>query len=138
MIHVNRKDITGIFQNNHTIEAVYYGARLVWQWFKSCFGAGYWRPKKPWLYNESWTYKTKKPYVDLPSIETQWKGYTDRAIEKAIKDNFNKKVGWVHLRPSTEEDCGYLYGFKDEAEYQRWAGGDTSVVPIFRIIMPYL
>lgn len=39
-----------------TISYVYYGANLVWQAVRSCFGSGIWISQKTWLGEESWKY----------------------------------------------------------------------------------
>lgn len=31
-----------------------YGARLVWQGIRSCFGGGYWINDKPWINDDTW------------------------------------------------------------------------------------
>lgn len=54
MIHVNGKEVTGIFYRTKVITAVYHGANLVWQTVRSCFGSGIWRNEKPWLNEEKW------------------------------------------------------------------------------------
>lgn len=48
------KEITAIFIGKKAISAVYYGARLVWQAVRSCFGSGKWIGEKPWLGDETW------------------------------------------------------------------------------------
>lgn len=48
------KELTGITFGERVITAVYYGARLVWQAVRSCFGAGFWVNEKPWLNDEGW------------------------------------------------------------------------------------
>lgn len=42
-----------------TISYVYYGANLVWQAVRSCFGSGIWISQKTWLGEESWKYDNK-------------------------------------------------------------------------------
>lgn len=42
-----------------TISYVYYGANLVWQAVRSCFGSGIWISQKTWLGEESWKYNNK-------------------------------------------------------------------------------
>ena len=36
------------------ISYVYYGANLVWQAVRSCFGSKFWVNEKPWLNEEGW------------------------------------------------------------------------------------
>lgn len=37
-----------------TISYIYYGAELVWQAVRSCFGSGSWVQEKSWLGEEVW------------------------------------------------------------------------------------
>lgn len=55
-IYVDKKNIVQVFAENKAIAAIYAGAILVWQAVRSCFGAGFWVGKKPWLYKEGWKY----------------------------------------------------------------------------------
>ena len=41
------------------ISYVYYGANLVWQAVRSCFGSGIWVSEKSWLGDEAWKYYSK-------------------------------------------------------------------------------
>ena len=41
-LYVDNKRITTILKENKNIAAVYQGARLIWQYIRSCFGRGYW------------------------------------------------------------------------------------------------
>jgi hypothetical protein len=54
MIYWSDKEITAITVTKKTVQAVYWGARLVWQAVRSCFGSGVWVPHKPWLGQEKW------------------------------------------------------------------------------------
>lgn len=42
------------------ISYIYYGANLVWQAVRSCFGSGLWVSQKSWLGDETWKYYNKK------------------------------------------------------------------------------
>lgn len=54
MIYIRHREIYSIFMQSKTVQAVYKGARLVWQAIRSCFGGGYWDDNKPWLDDEGW------------------------------------------------------------------------------------
>lgn len=54
MITVRGKEITAISVGNRALQAVYHGARLVWQKVKSCFGSGVWLNNKPWFNGDKW------------------------------------------------------------------------------------
>lgn len=48
------KEITSINFGGQAIDAIYQGARLVWQAVRSCFGAGFWANEKPWIDSAGW------------------------------------------------------------------------------------
>lgn len=48
MIYKNGKEITTLSFGTRAIQAVYCGARLVWQAISSCFGGGRWLNVNPW------------------------------------------------------------------------------------------
>lgn len=54
MLYKNGKEITGIYSGNKIVVAVYKGADLVWQAIRSCFGAGYWIDRFPWVNTDGW------------------------------------------------------------------------------------
>jgi len=54
MIYVKDKEVTAITVTKKAIAAFYWGARLVWQAVRSCFGSGVWVSHKPWLGQEKW------------------------------------------------------------------------------------
>lgn len=58
-IYVDKKNIVQVFAENKAVAAIYAGAILVWQAVRSCFGAGFWVGRKPWLYKEGWRYYKK-------------------------------------------------------------------------------
>ena len=37
-----------------TVSVIRYGAMLVWQSVRSCFGSGMWIQGKPWIGEEAW------------------------------------------------------------------------------------
>ena len=54
MLYKNSHEISGIFNGNKIIIAVFKGASLVWQSIRSCFGAGYWINRFPWIDTDTW------------------------------------------------------------------------------------
>ena len=36
------------------VQALYVGAKLVWEAVSSCFGSGFWREKLPWKGKDAW------------------------------------------------------------------------------------
>ena len=58
MIHINSKDISGVYSGLKEIVAVYSGLRLVWNKITemlSCYSNGYWIDEYPWDDNLTWT-----------------------------------------------------------------------------------
>ena len=60
MININKKDLNAFYYKDPTstapkiIYAVYKGAKLIWQYIRSCFGSGFWVNKNPWINNDAW------------------------------------------------------------------------------------
>ena len=54
MIYFNGKETTARYLGKKAVEAVYYGAALIWEAISSCFGAGYWDNDKPWSNEDGW------------------------------------------------------------------------------------
>lgn len=57
MIHINNKDISGVYSESKEITAVYSGLKLVWQKFNtvlSCYYNGYWIDEYPWTDDTPW------------------------------------------------------------------------------------
>lgn len=54
MIGKNGKDVEAIGFGALAIAYVSYGATIVWQAIRSCFGSGYWINGKPWINEEPW------------------------------------------------------------------------------------
>lgn len=48
------KPVNAIYKGRRTIQAVYQGAKLIWQYIKSCFGRGYWINDKQWSNVDAW------------------------------------------------------------------------------------
>ena len=58
MIHINNRDISGVYKGSRGIAAIYKGHRLVWSKITeiiSCFSNGYWVDEYPWVDDQSWT-----------------------------------------------------------------------------------
>lgn len=53
-LYVENKQINTIYKGNNTIQAVYHGLKLIWQYIKSCFGRGYWINEKQWSDTDAW------------------------------------------------------------------------------------
>ena len=53
-LYVNNQQINTIYKGNRTIQAVYHGLKLIWQYIKSCFGRGYWINEKQWSQTDGW------------------------------------------------------------------------------------
>lgn len=53
-LYVNNQQINTIYKGNKTIQAVYHGLKLIWQYIKSCFGRGYWINEKQWSQTDGW------------------------------------------------------------------------------------
>lgn len=54
MIYKNGKEITTLSFGTKAIQAVYCGARLVWQAISSCFGGGRWLNGNLWSNADGW------------------------------------------------------------------------------------
>lgn len=54
MITKNHLTMQARYYGTKTISAVYYGAKLVWEAIRSCFGKGYWIEGKPWVDSDPW------------------------------------------------------------------------------------
>lgn len=48
------KEVTSVNHGNRAISAVYYGAKLVWEAIRSCFGKGFWINGYSWNNKDSW------------------------------------------------------------------------------------
>ena len=75
-------------------------------------------------------------YNDIQGIEESWENYAGSSVEKFIKQQLNNKAGYIYRSQNKEGDYYYLYGFTDYEQYEAWAGGDSSIVPLFRVQLP--
>ena len=54
MIRIGHREVTGVTVLKKAVAAVYWGAALIWQAVRSCFGTGTWRGDRPWLGSDKW------------------------------------------------------------------------------------
>lgn len=54
MIRRNERELIERRKGNRIAVEVRRGLLLVWQYIRSCFGAGYWRDEKPWVDSDGW------------------------------------------------------------------------------------
>ena len=58
MIHINNRDITGVYSGHRDIVKVYSGLHLVWSKIPellSCYANGYWIDENPWTDETPWS-----------------------------------------------------------------------------------
>lgn len=53
-LYVDNKSINTIYRGEKTVQAVYQGLKLIWQYIRSCFGRGYWINEKQWSESDGW------------------------------------------------------------------------------------
>lgn len=53
-LYVKDKSITTIYKGKRHLAVIYQGAKLVWQYVRSCFGRGYWITDKAWSNDNGW------------------------------------------------------------------------------------
>jgi hypothetical protein len=53
-LYVDNKPINTIYRGEKTVQAVYQGLKLIWQYIRSCFGRGYWINEKQWSESDGW------------------------------------------------------------------------------------
>lgn len=75
-------------------------------------------------------------YNDIQSIDQSWENYAGSSVEKFIKKQLNSKAGYLYRSSSKEGDYYYLYGFTSYEQYEDWAGGDSTIVPLFKVQLP--
>lgn len=56
IFHKN-KEITSVNYGSRAVNAIYDGARLIWEAVRSCFGKGFWINKHPWENKDAWKNK---------------------------------------------------------------------------------
>lgn len=54
MLLIGNEKVGRLYIGKEAVQAMYYGATLIWIAVRSCFGSGYWINNKPWLNNEGW------------------------------------------------------------------------------------
>lgn len=75
-------------------------------------------------------------YDDIQGIEQSWENYAGSSVEKFIKQQLQNKAGYIYRSQNKEGDYYYLYGFTDYEQFEAWAGGDSSITPLFRVQLP--
>lgn len=75
-------------------------------------------------------------YDDIQGIEESWENYAGSSVEKFIKQQLQNKAGYIYRSQNKEGDYYYLYGFTDYEQFEKWAGGDSSITPLFRTQLP--
>ena len=75
-------------------------------------------------------------YDDIQGIEQSWENFAGSSVEKFIKQQLQNKAGYIYRSQNKEGDYYYLYGFTDYEQYEAWAGGDSSITPLFRVQLP--
>lgn len=53
-LFVKDKAITTIYKGKRHLASIYQGAKLIWQYVRSCFGRGYWINDKAWSNDNGW------------------------------------------------------------------------------------
>ena len=53
-LYVDNKQITTIYKGKRHIASIYQGAKLIWQYIRSCYGRGEWLNEKPWSNTDGW------------------------------------------------------------------------------------
>jgi len=58
-IFKNNSGFDYFYYGTQPLQTIYQGTKIIWEGIRSCYGAGYWVPTKPWLNNEGWKYYNK-------------------------------------------------------------------------------
>lgn len=75
-------------------------------------------------------------YNDIQDLNVSWENYAGSSVEKFIKKELSNRAGYIYRSRTKEGDYYYLYGFTDYEQYEKWADGDSSVTPLFRVQLP--
>ena len=54
MLFKSGKEITSLHKGDKILVSLYRGARLVWEYVRSCFGRGYWLDNYQWSDKDGW------------------------------------------------------------------------------------
>ena len=75
-------------------------------------------------------------YNDIQDINVPWENYAGSSVEKFIKGELKNRCGYLYRSRTKEGDYYYLYGFTDFEQYEAWADGDSTIVPLFKVQLP--
>lgn len=53
-IYYNKRSTSSLTAYGKVIQQLHYGAILIWEAVRSCFGSGMWVSAKPWIGTEAW------------------------------------------------------------------------------------
>lgn len=54
MLWIGNKEVGQLWIGGNPVQALYCGAKLIWEAVSSCFGSGFWREKMPWKGKDAW------------------------------------------------------------------------------------
>lgn len=54
---IGKDKVEYLYIGKQAIGQLYYGATLIYEAIRSCFGRGFWRNNKAWINKESWRNK---------------------------------------------------------------------------------
>ena len=75
-------------------------------------------------------------YNDIQDLNVSWENYAGSSVEKFIKKELKNRAGYLYRSNAKEGDFYYLYGFTDYEQFQSWADGDSSIIPLFKVQLP--
>jgi hypothetical protein len=54
---IGKDKVEYLYIGKQAVGQLYYGATLIYEAIRSCFGRGFWRNNKAWINKESWRNK---------------------------------------------------------------------------------
>lgn len=75
-------------------------------------------------------------YNDIQDLNVSWENYAGSSVEKFIKKELSNRAGYIYRSRTKEGDYYYLYGFTDYEQFEKWADGDSSINPLFKVQLP--
>ena len=75
--------------------------------------------------------------TDIPSLAVSWENYSGESVEKFIKRELGNACGYIYRSPQKEGDYYYLYGFRNQDEWDEWLSGE-DITPLFKVQLPNL
>lgn len=54
---IGKDKVDGMYIGKQAVDQLYYGAILIYQTIRSCFGRGFWINNKAWINKDSWRNK---------------------------------------------------------------------------------